>query len=227
MSRMQDPRIHLVVLLAAGAFAIAIKSDWQLHLLMLLSLGYLLLQGKTRQSLLCALWYTVAFGLVSILPSGIGTALMIIYLSLRMLPVLIIGALLISSPPSAILYSGARMRLPQHVLIMLCVLFRFSSVIRIEMAAIRQGIRARGILPRWYSAFLHPAMAYECFVLPLIIRGLKLSTELTCAAQFRGIESQNLRSCIYPVGIQLTGIFVAGSYIVGGCVILWLGGGIL
>lgn len=227
MSRIQDPRIHLMVLLSAGFFAIAIRSDRQLHLLLLLSLLYLLLNGKWRQSIFCALGYAAAFNLLAVLPSGVGTVLMIVYLTLRMLPVLMIGTLLVSSPPGTVLWSGSRMRLPRQVLIMLCVLFRFSSVIRIEMAAVRQGIRARGILPHWYSVLLHPAKAYECFVLPLIIRGLKLSTELTCAAQFRGVESRAARSCIYPVGIRLPGLLLVGIHILGGCMILRLGGGSL
>lgn len=227
MSRVQDPRIHLTTLLAAGIFAIAIRSDWQLHLLMLLSLLYLFAHGGRRQVLRCAIGYTAASCLLTILPSGLGTALMIVYLTLRMLPVLMIGTLLIASPPGAVLWCGARMRLPQKVLIMICILFRFSSVIRVEMAAIRQGIRARGILPHWYSVLLHPAMAYECFVLPLIIRGLKLSTELTCAAQFRGVESRCPRSCIYPVGVRPTSLIVVGLYTLCACMILWMAGGSL
>lgn len=225
MRRVQDPRIHLATLLAAGVFAIMIRSDWQLHLLMLLSLLYLFAHGSRRQSLRCAIGYAAASSLLTILPSGLGTALMIVYLTLRMLPVLMIGTLLIASPPGAVLWSGARMRLPRQVLIMICILFRFSSVIRIEMASIRQGIRARGILPRWYSILLHPAMAYECFVLPLIIRGLKLSAELTCAAQFRGVESRRPRSCIHPAGFRPTGFLAVGLYILCACMILWLAGG--
>lgn len=229
MSRIQDPRIHLMTLLAASIFTLAIRNDWQLHLLMLISLTYFLLHGKWLPSLSYALGYVAAFYLMTILPSGIvtGSIRMLIHLSLRMLPVLMVGTLLVSSPPSAFLWSGARMRLPQHVLIMLCVLLRYSSVLRLEMAAIRQGIRARGIFPRWYSAFLHPARAYECFILPLIIRGLKLSMEITCAAQLRGVESRRPRSCIYPVGLRPTGLLTVGLYALCGYMILWPGGGSL
>lgn len=219
----------MMTLLAASIFTLAIRNNWQLHLLMLMSLTYLLFYGKWRISLSYALGYVAAFYLMTILSSGIvtGSIRIILHLSLHMLPVLMVGTLLISSPPSTFLWSGARMRLPQHVLIMLCVLLRYSYVLRIEMATIRQGIRARGVLPRWYSAFLHPARAYECFILPLIIRGLKLSTEITCAAQFRGVESRRLRSCIYPVRLRPTGILTVGLYALCGCMILWLGGGSL
>jgi energy-coupling factor transport system permease protein len=215
-----------MTLIAASIFTIASRNNWHLHLLMLISLIYFLLHGRRRFSLSYALGYAAAFYLMTILPSGIvtGSIRLIIHLFLRMLPVLMIGTLLVSSPPSTFLWSGARMHLPQHILIMLCVLLRYSSVLRIEMAAIRQGIRARGIFPRWYSAFLHPVRAYECFTLPLIIRGLKLSVEITCAAQFRGIESSRLRSCIYPVGLRPTGILMVGIYALCGCMILWLGG---
>lgn len=229
MSRVQDPRIHLITLLATSIFILAIRNDWQLHLLMLMSLTYFLFNGKWRSGLGYAIGYVVAFYLISILPSGIvtGSIRMIIYLFLRMLPVLMVGKLLVSLPPDTFLWSGSRMRLPQHVLIMLCVLLRYLSVLRIEMESIRQGIRARGIFPRWYSVLLHPARAYECFILPLIIRGLKLSMEITCAAQFRGVESRRPRSCIYSVGLRPTGILTVGLYTLCGCLILWLGGKIL
>jgi energy-coupling factor transport system permease protein len=229
MSGIKDPRIHLITLLAASIFFFAIRNDWQLHVLIMISVIYLLLNGKWRSSLGYALGYVAAFSLsISLPPSTVTEGIqMLIHLSLRTMPILMISSLFLSLPPSAFLWSGARMRLPQHIFIMFCVLLRYSSVLRIEMGSIQQGIRARGIFPRWYSAFLHPARAYECFVLPLIIRGLKLSIEITCAAQFRGLESRRPRSCIYPVGLRPAGLLTAGFYILCGSMILWTDGGIL
>lgn len=122
------------------------------------------------------------------------------------------------STPSSIMCAFERVYIPKPVLIMICILIRFFPIVLLEMKAIRNGIRARGIFPRWYSALLHPAMSYECFFMPLIVRCLKLSAEL------REIECGYARTSIHPVGFRAADGMAIGLYALIGAAIYWTGG---
>ena len=212
MKRINDPRVHLTVLLIATIISFFIHRSVQLHLLMAISICYVWHEKGIYRAGMLLFVYSVITVLVSILSQGAGGIAAAMFLFMRMLPLFAIGSVLASSPASSLLYVSDRMYLPHCVIIMICVLLRFSSMIRQEMASIVQGIRARGLLPHWYSIFLHPIQSYECFVLPLIIRGLKLSGELTCAAEFRGIESECRRTTIYLLSRWKTNIIMIIGY---------------
>lgn len=199
MKSVTDPRTHLVTLLIATIFVFTIHQQQQLHFLMAISILYVLIEKGLRRAVAFLIAYLLVSALVQLLSYGAGGIAAAMYLSVRMMPLFAIGNVLATSPASALLYVSDKMKFPHNVVIMVCILLRFSSMIYEEISSIGQGIRARGLFPHWYSIFLHPVQGYECFVLPLIIRGLKLSNELTCAAEFRGIESTCPRSSIYQL----------------------------
>ena len=69
--------------------------------------------------------------------------------------------------------------MPQRVLVGVCMLFRFASVLSFGARSIVRGIRLRGVFPlRAIDVALHPALAYECCYTPLVMRCLRLSAEL-------------------------------------------------
>ncbi len=223
MMRIQDPRITLISLLAVTVTAFIISSPVQLHLLTGLCVLYLISLSKFKSALRSAVIYVCLWLLVSILPTSVGSVTVLLFMYIRILPMLAISAALISTPPSLLMWTGARMHLSQRALLAMGVLLRFFTVIKLEMQAIFQGIRARGMFPHWYSVILHPAQSYECLVLPLILRGLKLSSDLTCAAEFRGVESRAMRTCIYPTVCSLKSILGTICFI-GGCIMIYYGG---
>ena len=90
------------------------------------------------------------------------------------------------------------------------------------MLSIRNGIRARGIFPTWWSILKNPIMAYECFFVPLTVRCLKLSTELGASAELRGLDSSNPRSCIYNIGFTYKDILAILGFVLG-CIGVMLG----
>lgn len=201
MKHIQDPRITLFILLLAAFSVVLCGHMIQLHLLMGISLLYLISQHKFSAAVMYLLIYLLFWMLIYILPARVGSVGVVVLVTLRMMPMLAIGNALLTTPPDVILTAGYKMRISRQGLAAICILLRFSSVIRQEMSAITQGIRARGLLPHWHSIFLHPVASYECFILPLIIRALRLSSELTCAAEFRGVESDSARTCIYDAEV--------------------------
>jgi energy-coupling factor transporter transmembrane protein EcfT len=219
-----DPRTHLLVLLLTSVLSILTAGELQSHLLVLLSAVYLSTNHLTRQ----ALRYIMVYAFLQILlalsfSSGLGTFSLIFYTFAKMIPMGMVGTALLATSPSALLSAYEKIHASKSVLVMLCILIRFFPVLVSEMRTIKDGIRARGIFPRWYSVLQHPVMAYECFFMPLMVRCLKLSSELASSATLRGIDCSNRRTSIHPVGFKaMDGL--AGLYTLVGVAIYWVGG---
>lgn len=223
MKQIQDPRITLVSLLTATVTSFIISTTIQLHLLTGLCMLYLISLANFSAALRNAVIYICLWLMVYLLPASVGSVTVVFFMFIKVLPMFAISTVLISTPPNVLMWIGAKMHLPQKALLAMGVLLRFFTVIRLEMQAIFQGIRARGMFPHWYSVILHPAQSYECLVLPLILRGLKLSTELTCAAEFRGVESQVMRTCIYQT-VSSWKVILRTVCFMAGCIIIFIWG---
>ncbi len=220
-----DPRTHFALVLLSGCASFLYEGTTALYLLYLLSAVFLALCGKSLRALKCTAVFILIQTILSLSSAArIGSFGIVLFLICRMMPPALMGMALLTRSHSAILCAGERMRIPRQIMLMVCILLRFFPVLLLEMRTIGNGIRARSILPHWYDILLHPAMSYECFVLPLMIRALKLSGELACAAEMRGIESSAKRTTVHPVGFHLRDIliftlfnfYIAGTFIIGG-----------
>lgn len=195
-----DPRTHLVVLLMIGASALLVTGVGETALLQALAAAYLAANGRVRLALKSCVSFAVicALGFVP-LPGLYG----VLFVSLlHMVPPFTVGCALFTLSPSAIMCALARWRVPQRVLIGVCMVFRFVSVLSSEARSIMRGIRMRGIFPRAVDVALHPGLAYECFYTPLVMRCLRLSSELAASAELRGIDADGARSSVYHVGFE-------------------------
>lgn len=199
-----DPLGTLVLLLMTVATALLGAKLAQVHLTMAAVLAYLLCFGLSARALRYTLIYALVFGLLLLLTARAGSALVVLYLCLRMLPVVTISAVFLVIPPSLILIACTRLRLPAPCTWMVVTLLRFTALLGPEMTGIRDGIRARGVLSDARALIKEPLAVYDCLALPLITRGLKLSEELTAAAGFRGLtNTADRRTSIYAADLSL------------------------
>lgn len=216
-----DPRTHLLMLILASVLIMLASAALHLHLLVALSALYLLYNLMFRQAVSFSLIYIALTAVLSVMP-GLSPALgIMVFTFIRMMPLVMISAALISSPPSRIMCALDRAAFPKPVLVMVCILIRFFSVLMMEFKAIHGGIRARGIFPRWHSPLRNPAFVYECYFVPLIVRCLKLSSELASSAELRGIECGSGRTSIHPVGLRVADGIAAGLYTLLGTAVYW------
>lgn len=219
-----DPRTHLVSLILLSILSMLVSSQLQVHLLVVASALYLIALKLTKQMVYLGLLYIVFTYIHSVLPNFLGALIIAFYTFARTIPMIMIGTAFMRSAPGSIMCAFERVFVPKPILVMICILIRFFPVIVLEMKAIRDGIRARGIFPRWYSVLRHPAMTYECFFMPLIVRCLKLSAELASSAEMRGIECKRARTSIHPVGIRVVDLAVIGAFVLMSAAIYWAGG---
>ncbi|ELK42502.1 MULTISPECIES: energy-coupling factor transporter transmembrane component T [Brevibacillus] len=222
--RQPGPKTHLLVLLLASILTILIKDDLQVHMMVALSVVYLVLNRLSRKVLPFILVYVLSLAVSFAMPETLGTMKLVFYSFARMMPLVMIGATLMYSPPGSIMCVLERMSVPRPITVMICILIRFFPVVLLEMKAIRDGIRARGIFPHWYSTLLHPAMAYECYFMPLVVRCLKLSAELASSAELRGIESDCARTSIHAFHFRTADAVALVIYIIAATAIYGAGG---
>ena len=119
-----------------------------------------------------------------------------------MVPPFTVGCALFTLSTSAIMCALDRWHVPQRVLVGICMMFRFASILSFEIRSIIRGIRMRGIFPRALDVVRHPALAYECVYTPLVMRSLRLSSELAASAELRGIEIGEGRTSVHHVGFS-------------------------
>lgn len=222
-----DPRTHVVVLIVATILLILADDSWQLHALVGLSALYLICHGMLRKAFYFVLAYIAILALTEALAGHSAGFGLILYTFSRMMPVAMIGAVLVQTSPSRIMYAFERAKLPRPITVMLCILIRFFPVLLMEIFAIRDGIRARGIFPRWHSALRRPVVIYECYFVPLMVRCLKLSSELASSAELRGIESRNNRSTIHLAELRGMDAAAVALYAMLGAMTVAAGGTVL
>ena len=196
-----DPRTHLLSFLVVGIVSMLIVGLLETALLQALAAAYLAANGRTRSATKSCVGFAAICGLSFLPLPGLYGVLFVSML--HMIPPFTTGCAFFSLSPSAIMCALDRWHLPQKLLVGICMIFRFASILPFEMRSILRGIRMRGIFPSLLGIVRHPALAYECFYTPLVMRSLRLSSELAASAELRGIDIGAGRTSVYHVGFSL------------------------
>lgn len=195
-----DPRTHLASFLAVGVAAMLVTGLLETALLQAIAAAYLAANGRPKLAAKACASFAAVCGLSFLPLSGLYGVLFVSVL--HMVPPFTVGCALFTLSPSAIMCALDRWRVPQGVLVGVCMVFRFASILSFEVRSIVRGIRMRGIFPRALDVVRHPALAYECIYTPLVMRSLRLSSELAASAELRGIEIGEGRTSVYHVGLS-------------------------
>lgn len=196
-----DPRTHLVALCAIGACSIVAIGIATTAALQAVAAVYLAANGHARLAARSCVGFCAIAALSLIpLPGLYG----VLFVSLmHMTPPFTAGLTLFALSPSAIMGALARWRVPRKAMAAVCMAFRFAALLPQEARAIASGIRMRGVFARGIDAIVHPALAYECLYTPLVMRVLRLSSELAASAELRGIEANGRRTSLHHTGFEV------------------------
>lgn len=195
-----DPRTHLASFLAVGVSSMLVTGLLETTLLQAIAAAYLAANGRPKLAVKACVSFAAVCGLSFLPLSGLYGVLFVSVL--HMVPPFTVGCALFTLSPSAIMCALDRWHVPQGVLVGICMMFRFVSILSFEGRSIVRGIRIRGIFPRAIDAARRPVLAYECVYTPLVMRSLRLSSELAASAELRGIEIGEGRTSIYHVGFS-------------------------
>lgn len=217
-----DARTHLLVLGIATFFWFILEGEIAIHGLLSLSFFYLFYLGHIKEMVRLLVSYLFIVTIAYISGAYMGIFYIVLLTFARAIPLMMVSVAILSTNTSRMMKSFLSIKIPKTLVIMICIFTRFFPVLQKEMLYIKEGLRARGLFPQWYSMLLHPVMAYECFFVPLIIRCLKLSAELGASAELRGLAAPCERSCVYEIGFHWNDIVCVFLYTLG-CVLIKIG----
>ena len=194
-----DPRIKLSLLPIVG-FTSFFISDTILLFVLLVFAFFLYVyseMGKRalRFILFFALLYCIELGLGKFCKASIVFAIyMFIYFASRMTLIAMFGGYITKTTSvSEMLEALNRMKIPRSIGIPFSVLLRFVPTIKIELKALKENMKIRGIITSRFFPLLHPIKYMEYTLVPLLMRVIKISDELSASALIRGLDSDEKR----------------------------------
>ncbi|AGC46612.1 transmembrane component of energizing module of ECF transporter [Myxococcus stipitatus DSM 14675] len=201
-----DARLKLFQLFLVSLCAFVTKTLTAQILLLEVVLVLGLVAGQ-RQTVARFLWMAVPLVLYVVFGGGgTGTSMWVFFLRFLAFavlkfssPALLVLYLVRLEDLSAVIQALERLRFPRQVTLPLAVAIRFVPSLQYEYASIRDAMRLRGVAPTLRRFYAYPAQTLELTVIPLLMRAVRISEELSISALTRGMEREGDKSWYQPL----------------------------
>ena len=194
-----DPRIKLTLLPIVGFTSFFISDTILLFILIIFAFFLYLYSGMWKRALRFILFfvllYCIELGISKFSEASIVFArYMFIYFASRMTLITMFGGYITKTTSvSEMLEALNGMKVPRSIGIPFSVLLRFVPTIKIELKALKENMKIRGIVTSRFFPLLHPIKYIEYTLVPLLMRMIKISDELSASALIRGLDSDENR----------------------------------
>ena len=193
-----DPRIKLTLLPIVGFTSFFISDTILLFGLIAFAFFLYVYSSMWRALsfiLFFVLLYCIELGLGRFCEASIVFAIyMFIYFASRMTLIAMFGGYITKTTSvSEMLEALNRMKVPRSIGIPFSVLLRFVPTIKIELKALKENMKIRGIVTSRFFPLLRPIKYMEYTLVPLLMRMIKISDELSASALIRGLDSDDNR----------------------------------
>ena len=201
-----DPRIKLTLLPLVSCTGFFVSDTILLFIIVLfLFLLYLYSRMYKKASAFLLFFSSLSFLEFGLERMGEHSLVFALYMMLffvsRMTLLAMIGVYITGTTSvSQTLEALNRMRIPRSISIPFGVLLRFMPTMKNEMRALKESMRIRGVVKSGNCIFLHPVRYAEYTLVPLLMRMLRVSDELSASALIRGLDSEEKR--VRVVGLQ-------------------------
>lgn len=207
-----DNRTYIILLAVSSIFWFLFNKNIQIHLSVALNALLLVYIKEYNKAIKFVITYLAMVILAGLFANKIALMYIILNMLARSIPLVMVVTCIVVGNSSELMLSLQKTKIPKPIIVMICILIRFFPVLSKENIAIRNGMKARGLFSNWKDFMRNPFLVYECFMVPLIIRCIKLSDELGATAELRGLNADISRSCIYEVDFGLNDLFVLVLY---------------
>lgn len=204
-----DPRIKLTLLPIVGFTSFFISDTILLFGLIAFAFFLYVFSSMWKRALRFILFfvllYCIELGLGKFPEASIVFAIyMFIYFASRMTLIAMFGGYITKTTSVSEMLEGLnRMKVPRSIGIPFSVLHRFVPTIKIEFKALKENIRIRGVIKNKFFILLHPIRYVEYTLVPLLMRMMKVSDELSASALIRGLDSEERRVTIVELKFKL------------------------
>lgn len=210
--RKLDNRTYIILLAVSTVFWFLFYKNNQIHLSVVLNALLLIYIREYTKAIKFAITYIMMILLACLFAGKVALMYIVLNMLARSIPIIMVVTCIVLGNSSELMSSLQKLKIPKPIIVMICIMIRFFPVLSKESVAIRNDMKARGIFSGWQDYVKHPFLAYECFIVPLIIRCIKLSDELGATAELRGLNADKNRTCIYDVRFGLKDVFAVIVY---------------
>lgn len=190
----------LVAFVSMLICALTAKAGSEIYLFFVIALVYLLIQRRLKYAILFSAFYCIICITWTVMVTFDFDMIILtsfhIYFFWLMMPVFMVSNDLILSPPGQVSAFLSKHRAPTNVILAVLVIFRFFPTIKGEFNAIWQSMHNRGLLVLG-QVLRHPVASFEYILVPLLMRIIQISDQLTISALSRGIEAPMQRAAYY------------------------------
>lgn len=141
----------------------------------------------------------------------------------NLMPVFLVAWDLLATPPGELSAFLSRLHTPTPVILGLLVIFRFFPTMRVQWRGVWQSMRNRQLIGIRQIA-LHPIATCEYVLVPLLLRCLQISDQLSVSAVTRGAQAPGIRGSYYGKSLQAGDWLWGCAWAAGLVVLLALGG---
>ena len=143
-----------------------------------------------------SLAYLLSISNVILIADLFGT---LVYIILRMIPVMMIAYILVKDIKSNELLSAfEQIHLPKKIMLSITVALRFFPTYKLEIKMIRESLKMRNI----NLSIKQPLKFLEYWVVPVLMRINLIAEEMTATAMTKGVESPMRRTSFYNVKMR-------------------------
>lgn len=215
-----DPRLKILLSLVFSTAIFFTAQKMTIYLFVIAAGAIMLFSGIGKKSIR----FLAAFACFSALDfltalAGIESVKVLlgvfIYSIMKFVPIIMLGSWLVTTiKVNEFITAMENMSMPRTVVIPLAVLLRFLPTVKEELGYITDTMKMRNIELSLKGMVFQPVRTMEYILVPLLLRSVKLSDELSAAALTRGIDGENRRTSLREVRIffadaVITGLFVA------------------
>lgn len=212
--RAVDPRIKLTLLPLASFTSFFISDTVLLFGLIVLAFFLYVYSGMWKSALRFILFFIILFfielGLGKLREASMVFAIyMFIFFASRMTIIAMFGLYITETTAvSEVLEALNGMKVPRSIGTPFSVLLRFVPTIKIEWKALEENMRVRGIVTSRFFSLLHPMKYIEYALVPLLMRMIKISDELSASALIRGLDSNEKRVTLTELRFRTTDLLI-------------------
>ena len=208
------PRIRLTLLPIASFTSFFIRDTILLFVIIVFAFFLYSYSGMWKRALRFILFYVLLYcielGLEKFSEASIVFAIyMFIYFASRITLIAMFGGYITKTTSvSEMLEALNRMKVPRSIGIPFSILLRFVPTIKIELKTLKENMRIRGIVTSRFFPLLHPIKYIEYTLVPLLMRMIKISDELSASVLIRGLDSDEKRVTLTELRFRKTDLMI-------------------
>ena len=214
-----DPKIKFLIGFIGSIFMLFIEKEFALLLAFILGIVWCIYCGKWKNAVVISaiyiLLYWWTFAMLNNPESQSSGFIIITVLFRRFMLIAAFVTPFASVEVGVLVASLKKMRLPKMLIMSIAILFRFFPTIQEEYRSVRTSQKFRGIGRTIFNVIAHPITFYETLVVPLAIRIMRVSDELSASAILRGADKKDSVTSFRDVRVSALDVMVFLVFLLG------------